>query len=1318
MPLPTAAAVQAAAASDSDKNHHADVWTALVTAPAADWEAVRALLSAVPQWTAAAQQALVDVLWLQTSLVEDKDKKMETDTDDAGTTAHKNHTPDYAQLVAVLVQAVPALQPRLLATLQAHWLTEISVPEADWTKRVRQVNTAQFYKQYKYNILAEVSEGYAKWLTYCRQQVHNKDNGIDKIPDTVLECLGTFALDPSRCLDLALDVLEDALTVHPTPSAGLTTILQTLQTDKITAIVAFKLRSHGHKIIPPSCLHTVVYLLAHGWLDWSPLCTYLPEWYDVLQDTAAAYTKRERQRLRNLGKVRLSASSADETLPPVDVQPLAQHVTTQLITAALQDNNENNDSEILLNQLQSLLSQDVWSALCCLFPDAVGGPLLDAVARTIAPQLAPVWPTDHDQVEMKDKAHNIDHHHHRDQESSPDALLARVTTLLSYTHAAGCLAHARPLLLGQLWRWVAAYLDDDVAVDACVRLVQDFLLPALGPGNPALNNLAWQALRLLPCRQRYTMYAAWRGSGWGRQALHSDKALWCIESEIVAEKQVRYDLKRLSKDTVRETSRAIGKVSHSHPLVVFSIMLATMESYDNMIHVMVESMRFVAPLSLDVLCFCILQRLAGTMGGVNRSRLKEDGVNVSQWLQSLETFIGALCRQFPALEVRGIISYLILRLRKGEVMELGVLRAILKISGGWAFADHAQAAALAPVQLEGRAGSTLLKREIMSFGVPEDFSVEASSSIRRMLQSDNFGTTILILLAQVHHQIIFEGQGRPKKPIKLIGNLVDLCQATMAILLDFLADSAVERTVTDGKPPEAILTLANSMPPLLDLIENFELDLSSVWMICRPLVRAAYHGMEHVDANAAVEVAKLANFRIGKTVRQAYQARLPEATWTHISCDLYESFYCNTLFDIFLPDDSYKTEITRLEKEIDSKSKSKMESDANALERMKKSMAELSSDWNKQRHHVESVRTDLKDKAKSFFVSNEVTTKAMTAFFTTCIFPRCMKGPDDALYCVHFIAMLHSFETPGFGTLELYDLIIVSLSRAVFGLTEAEAANVAILLERLWKNVSRWRYDEECFAEEMKGKVGCYVSGEAISEESFPALYNKWHASLGGAMLGCLRSSEYMHWYVKPRKRSIFVLVCPLNQSPCIVEILLSFCLAWWKNIRHGPLWQINCFRRWNPYRKKITPLRTLGRPHRLTVHSLSERVMTAYGKKRPKELKELERQKKRPRQPLVRRKLRNRWKKCSEIRKKSPKRSENGKATTSGVKAAVRLVENAKMIVGDLRRNVKKGAEEKTGGGNLTIDASVPMRHVKGPGAASEVERLRRWITMPAARM
>ena len=69
-------------------------------------------------------------------------------------------------------------------------------------------------------------------------------------------------------------------------------------------------------------------------------------------------------------------------------------------------------------------------------------------------------------------------------------------------------------------------------------------------------------------------------------------------------------------------SRQLAKVTHSNPMVVFATILGQIESYDNMVEVMVEATRFVNPLGLDVLGYCILSRLSGMAGGVNRNRLK------------------------------------------------------------------------------------------------------------------------------------------------------------------------------------------------------------------------------------------------------------------------------------------------------------------------------------------------------------------------------------------------------------------------------------------------------------------------------------------------------------------------------------------------------------------------------------------------------------------------------------------------------------------------------------------------------------------------
>ena len=102
------------------------------------------------------------------------------------------------------------------------------------------------------------------------------------------------------------------------------------------------------------------------------------------------------------------------------------------------------------------------------------------------------------------------------------------------------------------------------------------------------------------------------------------------------------------------------------------------------------------------------------------------GLNKEQWLASLETFTGAFYKKFPDVELRGILIYLTQRFQEGEVSELGVLRSLIKTAGGYGFVDYDSTAALSDLQLDGRCGSRLLKRETSSFGIVDDINKKLS----------------------------------------------------------------------------------------------------------------------------------------------------------------------------------------------------------------------------------------------------------------------------------------------------------------------------------------------------------------------------------------------------------------------------------------------------------------------------------------------------------------------------------------------------------------------------------------------------------------
>lgn len=531
----------------------------------------------------------------------------------------------------------------------------------------------------------------------------------------------------------------------------------------------------------------------------------------------------------------------------------------------------------------------------------------------------------------------------------------------------------------------------------------------------------------------------------------------------------------------------------------------------------------------------------------------EDGANVSQWLQSLEAFSGAFFKRYPFVEFRGILSYLMRRLCEGQVMELGILSSLLKVAGGYGFADYSPAASLSVSQLEGRAGSFTLKRETMSFGIVEQMNLQAIGAIKKVLQSDGFGVSMLVLIAQARSRIIFESSSGPSKPVKLIGNLVDSCQVAIWILLEFLTTEESESEASGT----AIEEYAKQLPPLDDLHFKFGLGVESSWMLTRPLARSVVQKKESDEApDPTLVVTETFSFR------KKYESMLPEEAWEHLSLSLFEFFYTNAVYDIFWPEDIYIAEMGRIRKEIERLEKAKAtaaapatassrttssNSDEPELQRLKKVLESLTLDKERQKQQVESTRGELESRKLDLINSDSVSDEASKSLLLYCIYPRSLLSPDDAMYCAHFAFELHRIETPGFSALHYIDELVSVAAGSLYGVTEAEAANLAILLWQTWSVVNRWRYDTDAFEKEVAGKPGSFmvhatdVQGAAsreISQDDFIILYNSWHAALGAALIGCLESKEYMHTRAGLLVLTRLVDVFPTR--PKLANLLLS----------------------------------------------------------------------------------------------------------------------------------------------------------------------------------
>lgn len=80
-------------------------------------------------------------------------------------------------------------------------------------------------------------------------------------------------------------------------------------------------------------------------------------------------------------------------------------------------------------------------------------------------------------------------------------------------------------------------------------------------------------------------------------------------------------------------------------------MLLQIQLYDNLIGPVVDSLKYLTSLSYDVLAYCLVECLTR-----ERDRLKLTGTSISQWLQSLSSFCGAIFKKYN-IELSGLLQY-------------------------------------------------------------------------------------------------------------------------------------------------------------------------------------------------------------------------------------------------------------------------------------------------------------------------------------------------------------------------------------------------------------------------------------------------------------------------------------------------------------------------------------------------------------------------------------------------------------------------------------------------------------------------------------
>lgn len=146
---------------------------------------------------------------------------------------------------------------------------------------------------------------------------------------------------------------------------------------------------------------------------------------------------------------------------------------------------------------------------------------------------------------------------------------------------------------------------------------------SLSGGCNSTSQEIWALLSLYGLETRYGLYGFWR-------SLYTTSLQLKVQG-ATAERDAKAVLRRVSKDDLKLHARALGKLSHSDPLILWSVVLRQIQSYENLVKPVVESARYITPLGADVIIFSLLDAFSNP----DKERTKTDGTSTSLWLKSV-----------------------------------------------------------------------------------------------------------------------------------------------------------------------------------------------------------------------------------------------------------------------------------------------------------------------------------------------------------------------------------------------------------------------------------------------------------------------------------------------------------------------------------------------------------------------------------------------------------------------------------------------------------------------------------------------------------
>ncbi|RHY96056.1 hypothetical protein DYB35_002031, partial [Aphanomyces astaci] len=965
-----------------------------------------------------------------------------------------------------------------------------SEPTATIMKKVVRINTRNLYTQNKFNLLKEESEGFAKVLCLLHSDITCETLQASK--QNLLSLIGTtwyFDLDPNRVLDLVLDAYE----VHYTNECFME-LLTEFKVDGIAHVLGFKFQFYARQNIPAprSLFRLAATLIQHDLLTLAVVYPHLSPTKDAVVAAATQDRLDVVQHAKSYGKVNLNAKKPDDEHAAAADTSQDKHATNQLygLIVGLLEVGATGPGFALIEwftaqNVDPLQYKPLALQVCQFVHDLIDDMYAPLSLRSL--RFASPSPDIPRRRRVVPSVQTV------------DAFVAQVVPKL---HLIGAHLHHDQFLWTKLLRMLSPL--DRLPPDTVESLIRMCFLPALSVHTccPHLVYQTWDLVKAYSVDTRYKFYLHWQTQ------YNTVPFLQLKQAETV--QLTRKIMRRLTADKTKPTGRLLTHVAHANPLVAFTTMLQQLQSYENLIQPVVECLKYMSPLGMDVLSFVLISELSRP-----RKTFKADGHNVSLWLSSLAQFAGSFYRKYPTVELGALLSFLFRRLSAWESGELIVLSELLTKMGSCLALED-----ISTTQLEALAGGPTLGFESPD---PKLNNKRAIPCLRNTLVKQNLAWPLCLVIGQMRSQIEFNTSAQH---LKLVGASYDTAQRTLNQLLAFLSACADPATYVAA------------LPSVTELVRDFHVPDELAMVLVRPAMRA--HDPLLRKVTRSVHAGGSGNlspddppgrwFMYDSNLLADVGRAFDGSPFVGMTKDLFTTFWGLTLYDIYVPHAQYNAEIQKAKNDLKLVAANPNDGDRKKpKDRLMGVIDTLVNEMKDQVAHRKAVFARFESVKHRLCTPNQSDT-VVVQLLQKCVLPRSLLSPEDALYCAKFMQYLHSISVPHLSTLQYYQKVTLNLSGLVLCTTEREASNFGIFLRETFSVLGRW-YESADEFNDQGVRSGFSVSltdpTNILDYDKYRNLYRKWHNHLEKVYAHTLTTGEYM-----PTRNSLVLLTKLIDVFP------------------------------------------------------------------------------------------------------------------------------------------------------------------------------------------